>query len=759
MGLTDKGVLRAMARSRFFRKTFLSYIAISAVLFLIFQMINLYQIDRNYRETMDEMVLESMRQADSVSSSILIDLHNQVSLKIANNADLITLLFRDSFPTRTAMEARKLYSELKGMDSMIHSLSFINYNSGTVLTETNRLTLADFPDSDLLDYIATLRPSSSPYLLIPRMLQEGKGELRVLTMLYYPNTLGALAINLDYDKYTRVLNLYAATDNIEMMALNRYGQIIASTNAALYGTDMSADPTYIQFTEHSSPAGGFSSITEGEYTYHYYTGRSFGMNYFSRVRRMVFYKDNTLLYQNLVYSGVYLIVCLLLSTLLSFSAYLPLFRLNSRLHQAVGGERIMDSTDRFRQDEMDKLSQLSLSLAENNRTLSTNSGDVLLYRLLDPAFQTFGLDMAWEEQLGRLFPNPYYLVMLASVDRKWPENWKPDDLPLFYYSVQNMVTELLEEHCVVRGIALPGARQLAFFLNGSERDFSAITDALRSVQDVMATHFEVTVSFALGSLAEDVYDIRKSYLNAEQALSMRFLLGGNSIFRPEQLRQPTNAEHDLTFLIRQIEANLRAGNSEGLENALNAFFDEIAELSLYTAQSSVLQLLILLDSQNVVLEVESRNGLTTDTLLEYTLDDLRSMFLHSCGEAMEQMGEQRIQPSEKDGLVETVKALVEEKLCDQDLTVPFLADQVRLSVNYLRTIFRNAQGETLSSYITRVRLESICRDLTDTDIPIQQISEKMGFSNKTYFYAFFKKHTGMTPLQYRKSHQSREFGG
>ena len=41
---------------------------------------------------------------------------------------------------------------------------------------------------------------------------------------------------------------------------------------------------------------------------------------------------------------------------------------------------------------------------------------------------------------------------------------------------------------------------------------------------------------------------------------------------------------------------------------------------------------------------------------------------------------------------------------------------------------------------------------------IAWISEACGLKNETYFYAFFKKHTGMSPSEYRKN-KTRLFNG
>ena len=42
------------------------------------------------------------------------------------------------------------------------------------------------------------------------------------------------------------------------------------------------------------------------------------------------------------------------------------------------------------------------------------------------------------------------------------------------------------------------------------------------------------------------------------------------------------------------------------------------------------------------------------------------------------------------------------------------------------------------------------RELTATARPIWDIADALGFSSQFYFTNFFKKHTGMTPSEYRK---------
>lgn len=69
--------------------------------------------------------------------------------------------------------------------------------------------------------------------------------------------------------------------------------------------------------------------------------------------------------------------------------------------------------------------------------------------------------------------------------------------------------------------------------------------------------------------------------------------------------------------------------------------------------------------------------------------------------------------------------------------------------------FKIYTGGTLHTFLDDCRLnhaKSLLR--THLDIPLGKVSEMCGFSNDTYFFAYFKKHTGKTPIEYRSENQN-----
>jgi AraC-like DNA-binding protein len=86
-----------------------------------------------------------------------------------------------------------------------------------------------------------------------------------------------------------------------------------------------------------------------------------------------------------------------------------------------------------------------------------------------------------------------------------------------------------------------------------------------------------------------------------------------------------------------------------------------------------------------------------------------------------------------------------------EITLSDLALHSLLSKNYFSRLFKEATGTNVSDYIQYLRTEQACSLLRSTDGKIRDIAEQVGFTDMKFFYEVFKKITGKTPGDYRKS--------
>jgi AraC-like DNA-binding protein len=81
--------------------------------------------------------------------------------------------------------------------------------------------------------------------------------------------------------------------------------------------------------------------------------------------------------------------------------------------------------------------------------------------------------------------------------------------------------------------------------------------------------------------------------------------------------------------------------------------------------------------------------------------------------------------------------------------ITFYADQLSISSKYLSKVIKEVSGRSAKDWIMEYTLLEIKSLLSGTSLNIQEITLDTHFSNQASLGRFFKKHTGMSPSQYR----------
>ncbi len=84
-------------------------------------------------------------------------------------------------------------------------------------------------------------------------------------------------------------------------------------------------------------------------------------------------------------------------------------------------------------------------------------------------------------------------------------------------------------------------------------------------------------------------------------------------------------------------------------------------------------------------------------------------------------------------------------------TVKFYADKMCLSPKYLSHLVKTISGKSVMEWIHDYTIVYIKAMLKTSNLSVLQISEELNFPDASCFGSYFKKHTGMTPVQYRES--------
>lgn len=94
--------------------------------------------------------------------------------------------------------------------------------------------------------------------------------------------------------------------------------------------------------------------------------------------------------------------------------------------------------------------------------------------------------------------------------------------------------------------------------------------------------------------------------------------------------------------------------------------------------------------------------------------------------------------------VEYINQHIAETICMDEI-----CREIHISKYHFCRKFKKVTGFTVMDYVLKTRIVTAKSMLSDTELPVSEISGRCGFGSISYFCRVFKEHTGATPLQYR----------
>jgi len=201
----------------------------------------------------------------------------------------------------------------------------------------------------------------------------------------------------------------------------------------------------------------------------------------------------------------------------------------------------------------------------------------------------------------------------------------------------------------------------------------------------------------------------------------------------------------------ELDANLYSGNDTDVIQLVRRVLGKMRKRS--ESAQSVLQFAesIVHRTQKVLQQRNIDPTTVRHALIElqicYTyeqLDTILSSMIQSSALLVKELKDKR------DHIIEFVYEYL-EKNYDKEITLDAVADKLNISRSYLSTYFKEKTGDYFVDYVNLVRINKAKVLLLEPDIRIQDAAQSAGYQNINSFNRMFKKLTGFTPSEFRKS--------
>lgn len=136
-------------------------------------------------------------------------------------------------------------------------------------------------------------------------------------------------------------------------------------------------------------------------------------------------------------------------------------------------------------------------------------------------------------------------------------------------------------------------------------------------------------------------------------------------------------------------------------------------------------------------------------LLHRTESEFFAWLKARLAEACEEARDRSTQKSQL--FADGVRGYIDENYARYDLSLSALALHFGVTGSYLSTIFKKQMGTTFSAYLEQVRILHAERLLGERRLTIDEIAERVGYTNSDSFRRAYKRARGISPSQYKEN--------
>lgn len=298
-------------------------------------------------------------------------------------------------------------------------------------------------------------------------------------------------------------------------------------------------------------------------------------------------------------------------------------------------------------------------------------------------------------------------------------------------------------------------------VNCGEHEMSVIFSVAESIQQTILDNHGLIGAIGIGTSCKEIGDLPQSYEEAEEALQYRGMTAESDIVYIEDVRfhahdplpYPKDKETTLIVCLKNGDKEQALAVFAEMEKDMRA---EAGKIAFPQVQQTFLLLLVKLIETVRDLHLDMREIMPGEraNLLAVFLekDDWRSMsawFEGLIGATAAYIG-QAFQ-EKKNTHVEHAKRLIETESAGS-VSLTSIADRLNLNPAYLSRIFKEYTGVTFTDYVIQARVRLSKELLLQTELKVQDISERLGYAKVNHFIKLFKDMTGITPGEFRKQH-------
>ncbi|MEH7177552.1 response regulator transcription factor [Neobacillus vireti] len=205
---------------------------------------------------------------------------------------------------------------------------------------------------------------------------------------------------------------------------------------------------------------------------------------------------------------------------------------------------------------------------------------------------------------------------------------------------------------------------------------------------------------------------------------------------------------DMEKMLANLESAIWVLDGELVKETMGTWGDKVEKKNLKLSYYQSLMNHLL---KNLVVRINQKGSISLDVtfnLMGEHINQITSQFMESCLYVIDMTKIQRkgklVDP------IETAKEYMSKNVCAK-VNLEEVAQILGLNSCYFSQLFKRETGQTFVDYRIHLRMEAAKQLLERSNLRIIDISSEIGYDDAPHFTKTFKKYTGISPKEYRKS--------
>lgn len=276
-----------------------------------------------------------------------------------------------------------------------------------------------------------------------------------------------------------------------------------------------------------------------------------------------------------------------------------------------------------------------------------------------------------------------------------------------------------------------------------------IIDNCNEIIQILKGLYSTSITVGISGVHHGVEEFQSATSEAIRTLSLNFYSTSSiAVFDGQNIQAEHTLSADTTLSLFELETAILKRDFTTVSSITNALFmklrsnfvdsanaKNICSQIYYLAFRVLVKYQLLLPPDDFMAMINQSSDIFQ---LEHVVNQLLSFVQNTLTDA-EHKYSHYIQDA-----ISYIQSHLSEPLSLEDI-----AKHVHVNESYLSRTFKKECGYSVTNYITTLRMEKAKELLAENHILTYEVSFQVGISDPSYFSLLFKKHTGLSPKEYR----------